>query len=84
MSFFFDGCFGDPLDPTAQVPGSEDGTTADDQQGFAEQGFGDKEEPAIQSPVLVGAVNGHALYHDEGGEIVRVNQYLISAKMQRG
>jgi len=75
MSFFFDGGFGDPLDPVPEVPAEVPA-----ELGFGDKedlenkppGFGDKEKPAIQSPVLVGAVNGHALYHDEGGEIVRV------------
>jgi len=72
--------FGDPADPTTEVgmapldEAENAGFGEPEGLGSQEQplGFGDKNPPPIQEPVLVGATNGHALYHDEGGELVRI------------
>lgn len=69
MAFFWDGGFGDPVDAPSQLDEFEAGFGNNEGVG---PGFGDKEEPSIQSPVLVGAQDFHALFHDEGGEVVRV------------
>lgn len=74
--------FGDPADPKAETGLVALGTDAEN-GGFGSQpsnlgsqeqplGFGDKDPPPIQSPVLVGAVDGHVVLHDEGGEVVKI------------
>jgi hypothetical protein len=66
--------FGDPADPTFDAiysADAENGGFGDD-TGPGLGGFGDLDMPPLLAPVMVGTPDGYAMFHDEGGEIVRL------------